>query len=116
MKKILQSKRWLYAMAMIVAFSSCKKDVVSPPETPSEPNTVVGTVVDRQGQPIAGAKVSAVNPNGYNIHTDAITDANGKYKIKLTSIGSYKIYAWKEVQYQGKTLQPAFGYEERCRL
>ena len=68
-----------------------------------EANTVTGIVVNSQGQPMAGVKVRADNPNGNNIHAETTTDAAGRYKIKLTSIGGWKIYAWKEVQFMEKT-------------
>lgn len=81
--------------------TSCNKK--DKPESSGEPNTVSGTVTDAQGQPLAGVKVRADNPNGNNIHVEGTTDANGKYKLKLTSIGGWKIYAWKEVRYMDNT-------------
>ena len=112
MKQLLKVNLWPYAMALLVTFASCsKKDTtIEPPvDGIGEPNTVVGTVVDAQGQPIAGVKVRAENPNGYNMHVSGTTDANGKYKLKLTSIGGWKIYAWKEVEYQGKIFNLRLG-------
>jgi hypothetical protein len=111
MKQLLKLNLWPYAMALLlVTFTSCKKDSVDKPiDPPGEPNTVVGTVVDAQGQPMAGVKVRAENPSGNNIHVNGTTDAAGKYKIKLSSIGGWKIYAWKEVEYQGKTYNLRLG-------
>jgi hypothetical protein len=63
----------------------------------TEANMVTGVVLDTKGKPIAGAKVRAENPTGYNIHVDGTTDANGKYTLKLTSIGGWVIYAWKTI-------------------
>src|SRR6476620_9434566 len=60
-------------------------------------NIVTGVVLDTKGKPIVGAKIRAENPTGYNIHVDGTTDANGKYTLKLTSIGGWVIYAWKTV-------------------
>lgn len=97
----------MLAFTMVMSFSSCEEDVLDPVDSPSqgtgEANTVSGTVVDRQGNPMEGVKIRAENPNGNNIHVDGTTDVNGRYKLKLTSIGGWKIYAWKEVQYQEKT-------------
>ncbi len=103
MKKFLKLSLWPYAMALLVTFTSCKKDrIENPTEGSGEPNTVVGTVVDAQGQPMAGVKVRAENPSGYNMHVEGTTNANGKYKLKISSIGGWKVYAWKEVEYGGK--------------
>jgi hypothetical protein len=113
MKKYFQIKVLALALAIVAtfAFSSCKKDGVEPPVggTPTEANVVTGTAVDAQGKPLAGVKVRAENPSGYNIFTEGTTDANGRYKLKLSSIGGWKIYAWKEVEYQGKTYNLRLG-------
>ena len=90
------------------SFASCEEEKPEPPIT-EEPNTVTGVVVNSQGQPMEGVKVRADNPNGNNIHSEVTTDANGRYTIKLTSIGSWKIYAWKEVQFMDKTYHLRLG-------
>lgn len=109
MKQIL-FKRSIFALSLIAAitFASCSKSSAS--NNPGnggggvgEANTVSGIAVDAQGKPLAGVRVRAENPTGNNIHMDATTGADGRYKIKLTSIGGWKIYAWKEVQFQDKT-------------
>jgi hypothetical protein len=110
MKQLLKLSLWPYALALIVTFASCKKDSVEkPPVVSGEPNTVIGTIVDTQGQPMAGVKVRAENPNGYNMHIEGTSDANGKYKLKISSIGGWKIYAWKEVQYEGRNYNLRLG-------
>lgn len=109
MKQLLNLNRWLFAMALVVSFTSCKKDTIENPEKPGEANTVVGTVVDAQGQPMAGVKVRAENPAGYNMHVDGTTDVSGKYKLKISSIGGWKVYAWKEVEHGGKTYNLRLG-------
>lgn len=98
----------LLALFVVFSFASCEEDVDKPGggnTSTEEANTVTGTVRNSQGQPMAGVKVRADNPNGNNIHVEATTDDNGRYKLKLTSIGGWKIYAWKEVQYMEKTYQ-----------
>lgn len=99
------------ACAAILFLSSCSK---SSPEKPGgsgsgEPNTVSGIAVDAQGHPLAGVKVRAENPTGDNIHVDGTTGADGRYKLKLSSIGGWKIYAWKEVQYEDQTYHLRLG-------
>ena len=103
-KKLLLFNRCIYLMALATAFSffSCAKN---PPEGPggtAEANTVSGIALDAQGKPLAGVKVRAENPTGDNIHIDGTTGTDGRYKLKLSSIGGWKIYAWKEVEYQDK--------------
>lgn len=91
--------------ALAVSFTSCEEDVEKPIPGPitEQANTVTGTVLDRLGNPLEGVKVRADNPNGNNIHVEGTTNAEGKYSLKLTSIGGWKIYAWKEVQFMDKT-------------
>ena len=113
MKKLFSFKLWAFALAFIVSFSfsSCKKDQVDSPGSSgtTEANVVTGTVVDGQGKPMAGVKVRAENPTGYNMFVEGTTDANGKYKLKLSSIGGWKIYAWKEASYKGKIYHLRLG-------
>jgi hypothetical protein len=110
MKQLMKLSLWPYAMALLITFGSCKKDSTIDPGDPSrEPNTVMGTVVDTKGQPMAGVKVRAENPTGYNMFVEGTTDANGKYKLKISSIGGWKVYAWKEVEYGGKLYNLRLG-------
>jgi hypothetical protein len=111
MRQFIQFKMWAFALALMVAFTSCEKEDVGNggPGEPVEPNTVSGIAVDGQGKPLAGVKVRAENPSGNNIHVDATTDANGRYKLQVSSIGGWKVYAWKEVVYNGKTYNLRLG-------
>ena len=95
--------------ALLLASCEVEKPTTPTPTPPEEANTVTGIVVNSQGQPMEGVKVRADNPNGNNIHSEVTTDAAGRYKIKLTSIGSWKIYAWKEVQFMDKTYNLRLG-------
>ena len=101
----------LLTLSLFFSFTSCEEQNPDPkPEPPTEEaNTVTGTVVDRLGNPLEGVKVRADNPNGNNIHVEATTNAQGKYTLKLTSIGGWKIYAWKEVQFMDKTYHLRLG-------
>jgi hypothetical protein len=98
------------ALALAFSFASCEK-ITDPIEEggKSEPNTVVGIVKDAQGNPMAGVKVRAENPLGNNMHVDGTTGADGRYKLKLTGIGGWKIYAWKEVEYKSKVYHLRLG-------
>ena len=105
---------FVLALAVAFAFSSCEKDRL-PEEngggggSTMEPNTVSGLVVDAGGKPVPGVKVRAENPNGYNMHVEGTTGADGKYQLKLSNIGGWKIYAWKEVEYKGKVYHLRLG-------
>jgi|GEM_PF-1366324 len=72
------------------------------------PYAVTGTVVDTQGKPMAGVKVRADNDALYG-SAEVTTDANGRYKLPKLEIGGWKIYAWKEVTYKGKTYHLRLG-------
>lgn len=113
MKKKFSLSRYAAVLAIIAAFSSssCAKDPAVQPtgSGPAEANTVSGLAVDAQGKPMAGVKIRAENPTGDNIHVDGTTGADGRYKLKLSSIGGWKIYAWKEVEYQGKVYHLRLG-------
>src|SRR5689334_18090695 len=80
-----------------------KKDSNVIPDPPGKPNTVSGKITDARGKPVAGARIRAENPTGDNIHINATTDQEGKYSMQLTSIGGWKVYAWKEVEFEENT-------------
>ncbi|RDC66348.1 carboxypeptidase-like regulatory domain-containing protein [Adhaeribacter pallidiroseus] len=85
-------------------FTACTTKNDDPkPDKNAGANTVSGTVLDTHGQPMAGVKVRAENPTGANIYVDGTTGADGKYALPLSTVGGWKIYAWKEVAYKGKT-------------
>src|SRR5579875_2973533 len=111
MKKNLSKDRWIYLLAIAIAlsFSSCAKKPIEPASGSGEANTVSGIALDAQGKPLAGVKIRAENPTGNNIHVDGTTGSDGRYKLKLSSIGGWKIYAWKEVEYQGKIYHLRLG-------
>lgn len=105
MKKILSVNRYAAVLMFTAALSlsSCAKDPTDlPAGGTAEANTVTGIAVDAQGKPLAGVKIRAENPTGDNIHVDGTTGADGRYKLKLSSIGGWKIYAWKKVEYRDK--------------
>jgi hypothetical protein len=68
----------------------------------AEKGYVSGTVTDTQGKPLAGVKVLIDNTIIYNSHYQTVTDANGKYKVKI-STGSWMPYAQLTKTYNGKT-------------
>jgi hypothetical protein len=105
------SKLIMLFLVGLFAFTSCEeKDKVKPETGPGAgANTVSGKVLDTQGKPLAGVKVRADNPAGSNIFVEGTTRADGTYKLTLPAVGSWKIYAWKEVTYKDKVFQLRLG-------
>ncbi|MGN6416799.1 MAG: carboxypeptidase-like regulatory domain-containing protein [Pseudobacter sp.] len=91
--------------------SFCGKKDKDNTSTDSAPYTISGTITDATGKPVAGARIRAENPTGNNIHITGTSGADGKYSIRLTSIGGWKIYAWKEVEMEGNIYQVRLGME-----
>jgi hypothetical protein len=111
-KRKLSKLIFLYVAAFF-AFTSCIEDENPKPVTPGQgANTVSGKVVDGQGNAMAGIKVRAENPAGYNVYVEGTTKADGTYSLTLPAIGSWKIYAWKEVTYKDKIFHLRMGMKE----
>jgi hypothetical protein len=56
---------------------------------PASPTRVVGTVVDREGHGVAGARVMARPTSGERAATDTITDADGHFRFVGLAPGDY---------------------------
>jgi len=56
---------------------------------PPRPTRVVGTVVDREGHGIAGARVMARPADGARAATDTVTDAAGRFRFVGLPPGDY---------------------------
>ena len=94
-------------LTVMTAFSSCKKNNSSenPQQgtgapAPNAPNSIYGTATDAQGKPLANVKVRAVNPTGSNIFVEGFTNAQGQYRLQISNIGGWNIYAWKGTEYK----------------
>jgi hypothetical protein len=108
--KLFLSKLTAFSFTLLLTASSCtEKDKLENPDGGGQPNTVTGIVVDAQGNPLSGVKVRAENPMGNNIHVDGTTGGDGRYNLQLSSIGGWKIYAWKNAGYKGKTFHLRMG-------
>lgn len=91
---------------------SCKKNNGNTDVPPADLYTVSGAITDASGKPVSGARVRAENSTGNNIHITGTSDAEGKYSLKLSAIGGWKIYAWKEVTFESQTYQVRLGMEK----
>lgn len=91
-------------------FFSCVEDNAPDPDPigGAEPYTVTGVVVDTEGNPMAGVKVRADNDALYG-SAEVITDNEGRYTLPRLEIGGWKVYAWKEIEYKGKTYHLRLG-------
>lgn len=78
----------------------------------SKAYTISGSVKDAAGNPIKNARIRIENPNGNNIHYTASSDEAGKYSAVVSAIGGYKIYAWKETEFENETYQIRLGMEK----
>ncbi|PSR56033.1 hypothetical protein AHMF7605_22300 [Adhaeribacter arboris] len=107
------TKLILFYLVVVFAFTACTtKDNDPKPDNGAGANTVSGKAVDAQGNPLAGVKVRAENPTGYNIYVDGTTGPDGKYSLPLSTVGGWKIYAWKEVEYKGKIYHLRLGMND----
>jgi hypothetical protein len=77
------------------------------PTAPSgvlEPFTVTGLVLDTQGRPLENAEVIII-PDLIDGNVNAVTDANGRYKVTSLVDISYKAQAYtEEVPYNGESV------------
>lgn len=105
-------KNSLLILACCSIFFSCTDDDAHDhghgTEGPAAAYTVTGTVVDTKGNPMAGVKVRADNDALYG-SAEVTTNAEGKYTLPKLEIGGWKIYAWKETMYKGKTYHLRMG-------
>lgn len=101
----------------ILLIASCTKTGSDKPTNPAEPNnppasnvgkTVTGVVLDIKGNPVAGASVRAEN-DVYNAWVEGTIDEKGKYTLSGIEFGGWKIYAWKDAEFDGKTYHLRMG-------
>ncbi len=67
-----------------------------------EKGYATGHVVDTNGKPLANVGILLDNTLIFNSYISGKTNANGDYKVKLTT-GSWMPYATLEKEYNGKT-------------
>jgi len=72
-------------------------------------STIVGSVVNNQKNPVPGIKILGKDPSG-KILGEAVTDAEGNYKLKNLSIGQYQLTLDPlKSPFQGETVVAALG-------
>lgn len=102
----------VWAIIMIVLFSCSKSGGnTGGTETPDKPYTISGIIKDVSGNPVPGARIRVENPTGNNIHYTTSTNEAGRYSVTVSAIGGYKIYAWREVEFNNEVYQIRLGME-----
>lgn len=105
-----------FLLMSILHLVSCTKDSNTPdPDQPgTKAYTITGTVKDAAGNVVKSARIRVENPTGDNIHYNTTSDGNGKYSVTVSAIGGYKIYAWKEAEFEGELYQVRLGMEKEA--
>jgi len=98
---------WIGVVACLLNLVACKRsdDVVPAGGEHTQGGYVTGKAVDRLGNPIEGAEIVANNTGTYSNNVVGYTDANGNYKLKLTSgplVGSFYVRGTVKVKYDGQ--------------
>lgn len=91
------------AAIILTTLTACHKDDDDGNNTGDENGYVTGVVTDTKGQPISGAEVVVDNTLIYNSNLLTVSDANGKYKVKLSGSFTWMAYATMTKSYNGKT-------------
>lgn len=68
-----------------------------------EPYVVKGRVTDGQGNPMAGVEVGADNTLLYDSNAMAVTDADGAYRIDLSTMeATWRMWSYHQVTFDGQ--------------
>lgn len=84
--------------------------VPSQPATNPQPRSVTGTVVDTQGRPIPGARVT-IAPALTTGSVTVTTDANGRYRAEGLIEVPYTARAWTYIEHAGRNICLRLGME-----
>lgn len=116
--KLITHFLWVASLIGLVACSKPAGESISPdqPTTP-QAGYAMGTVRDAQGKPIKGAEITINNTGGVVNNLIGYSDANGNYKIKLSTgggplIGSYYVRGHVTVNYLNYPFKLALFVED----
>ncbi len=113
MKQLMKISFFPMSVLLLI---SCTKDRNAPDLDPdpsaNKAYTITGTVKDAAGNAVKSARIRVENPTGNNIHYNTTSDENGKYSVTVSAIGGYKMYAWKETEFEGDLYQVRLGMEK----
>ena len=88
-------------LCLLLCFAACKKSDAG--SAASTNGYATGRITGTGGLPIAGAKVVANNSMILDNNPAGVTDANGYYKIKLPSVGTFHTSAQITRNFNGQT-------------
>jgi hypothetical protein len=87
----------------IIILTACHKDDNPANSGGDEKGYVTGMVTDTKGKAIPGADIVIDNTLIYNSNLLTVSDANGKYKVKLSGAFTWYATATMKKSYNGKT-------------
>lgn len=108
----IQIMKKLFINILALLSLSCTDNDGNPGEPGGTAYAISGIVKDASGKPLKGARIRVENPNGNNIHYTTTSDDAGRYSIGVSAIGGYKIYAWKETEFEDYIYQVRLGMEK----
>ncbi len=110
MQKITAISLWFISIIFLLSCSKGNGNSTGN-ETPDKPYTISGIIKDVAGNPVSGARIRVENPTGNNIHYTTTSNEAGRYSVTVSAIGGYKIYAWREVEFNNEVYQIRLGME-----
>ncbi|GAB4034899.1 carboxypeptidase-like regulatory domain-containing protein [Spirosoma jeollabukense] len=119
----MKSIKYLFLVISLISLAACSKpagDSIAPdPGSPgsAQAGYVSGKVLDAQGKPIKGAEITLNNTGGVVNNIIGYSDANGNYKIKLSTgggplIGSYYVRGHVTISYLNYPFRLALFVED----
>ncbi|MDR3418783.1 MAG: TonB-dependent receptor [Nevskia sp.] len=111
-------RAWPAAALTLLAAAAASQTWAAEPLTVAAANslgTLNGTVTDKDGKPIAGAKVQLSNAGG-KVVAQSQTDSQGQYSINGITPGSYSVSASKSGGYISAAVEIAAGGTSQSKL
>ena len=110
----------LFLVASLLTLAACSKpgnDAITPDNSTAQAGYVTGTVRDAQGKPLEGAEITINNTGEVVNNLIGYSDANGNYRIKLSTgggplIGSYYVRGHITVNYLNYPFRLALFVED----
>ena len=115
--KLFTHSLLIISLTGLIACSKPAGDPIPPDNTPSQAGYVSGKVLDAQGKPIKDAEITVNNTGGVVNNLIGYSDANGNYRIKLSTgggplIGSYYVRGHVTVSYLNYPFKLALFVED----
>src|SRR5579864_4392205 len=105
--------KWGRGVSFVVLFLLC---VVRASGQGGATGAITGTVQDKSGREVSGAKVTALNESTKEVLRTEVTDASGVFTMTLLPAGSYTIQVTADGFADTKALGVAVRVTETTRL